>query len=235
MLFVPLNTNHHILIDCNYIVLYPYPKKNISTHTYPTHSYTFKDIEHMNGQRFVNMMLACNLPHHEDLTGPALRVIATAAARGHVKKQEYDSGHTATRIYKSCFSAEKLGRVTTHGRKLSYEDFLNALMRVAKRLNSRVSDVQFGVVGYQPDKREEGNKILSRSNRILQLYHLYFTNSTTAVIVHNLTQCNHTTALRFCFFFHLCYLFHVFNLRRQLIFTFRHNHILRLNNCSTIT
>ena len=170
MLFVPLNTNHHILIDCNYIVLYPYPKKNISTHTYPTHSYTFKDIEHMNGQRFVNMMLACNLPHHEDLTGPALRVIATAAARGHVKKQEYDSGHTATRIYKSCFSAEKLGRVTTHGRKLSYEDFLNALMRVAKRLNSRVSDVQFGVVGYQPDKREEGNKILSRSNRSCIIY-----------------------------------------------------------------
>ena len=90
----------------------------------------------MNGQRFVNMMIACNLPHHEDLTAPALRVIATAAARGHVKKQEYDSGHTATRIFRSALSSETIGRVTTHGRKLSYEDFLNALMRVAKRLNA---------------------------------------------------------------------------------------------------
>ena len=94
------------------------------------------DIEHMNGQRFVNMMIACDLPHHEDLTAPALRVIATAAARGHVKKQEYDSGHTATRIFRSALSSETIGRVTTHGRKLSYEDFLNALMRVAKRLNA---------------------------------------------------------------------------------------------------
>ena len=88
----------------------------------------------MNGQRFVNMMLACNLPRQENLTGPALRVIATAAARGHVKKQEYDNGHTATRIYKAGFSAETMGRVTTHGRKLSYEDFLNALMRVRGNL-----------------------------------------------------------------------------------------------------
>ena len=80
------------------------------------------------------MMLACNLPRQENLTGPALRVIATAAARGHVKKQEYDNGHTATRIYKAGFSAETMGRVTTHGRKLSYEDFLNALMRVRGNL-----------------------------------------------------------------------------------------------------
>jgi hypothetical protein len=92
----------------------------------------------MNGQRFVNMMLACNLPRKENLTGPALRVIATAAARGHMKKQEYDNGHTATRIYKSQLSAEKMGKVTTHGRKLSYEDFLNALMRVSFSLINKV-------------------------------------------------------------------------------------------------
>ena len=95
---------------------------------------TSRDIEHMSGQRFVNLMIACNLPHHENLTAPALRVIAIAAARGHVWKQQYDSGHTATRIYKSQQSLETTGRVTTHGRKLSYEDFLNALMRVVKRL-----------------------------------------------------------------------------------------------------
>ena len=45
---------------------------------------TSRDIEHMSGQRFVNLMVACNLPHHENLTAPALRVIAIAAARGHV-------------------------------------------------------------------------------------------------------------------------------------------------------
>jgi hypothetical protein len=84
------------------------------------------------------MMLACNLPRKENLTGPALRVIATAAARGHMKKQEYDNGHTATRIYKSQLSAEKMGKVTTHGRKLSYEDFLNALMRVSFSLINKV-------------------------------------------------------------------------------------------------
>ncbi len=88
----------------------------------------------MNGQRFVNMMLHCELPHQGDLTGPALRVVATAAARGHAKKQEYDSGHTATRLFNSCKSPETIGRVSTHGRKLSYEDFLGALMRVAARV-----------------------------------------------------------------------------------------------------
>ena len=53
---------------------------------------TPKDIEHMSGQRFVNMMASCQLPRRPDLSGPALRVVATAAARGHVTKQNYDRG-----------------------------------------------------------------------------------------------------------------------------------------------
>eukprot|EP00946_MAST-07B_sp_MAST-7B-sp1_P001897 g1897.t1 len=86
----------------------------------------------MCGHRFVTMLLSCQLPKRQDLTGPALRVIATAAARGHVTKQECDRGHTATRIFN--YSRHTVREVTTHGRKLSYNDFLGALMRVAKRV-----------------------------------------------------------------------------------------------------
>ena len=57
-----------------------------------------------------------------------------------MKKQEYDSGHTATRIYKASLSVETVGRVTTHGRKLSYEDFLNALMRVSRRVYPKTTN-----------------------------------------------------------------------------------------------
>jgi hypothetical protein len=95
---------------------------------------TPRDIEYMSGQRFVNMMVSCRLPRRPDLSAPALRVVATAAARGHVTKQNYDRGHTATRIFNSSVRHELKMRVSTHGRKLSYNDFLGALMRVAKRV-----------------------------------------------------------------------------------------------------
>lgn len=96
----------------------------------------------MSGQRFVNMMLSCCLPRQPDLTGPALRVVATASARGHLIKQECDRGHTATRIFNS--TKHTLRDVSTHGRKLSYNDFLAALMRVAVRVFRNVAeDVAF--------------------------------------------------------------------------------------------